>query len=133
MKHPLRLTLALSALLAACNVNPPKPAKVPVAPPASSAPIAPAYLPGNLNRALPPSLDARVDTTSWIVPTLFRVLVDAGGVERAEAFRAFNMGVGMVVITDRAGADALIPAVRGAGVDAWIMGDVVSGTGSVIL
>ena len=90
-------------------------------------------LPGNLNRALPPSLDARVDTTSWIVPTLFRVLVDAGGVERAEAFRAFNMGVGMVVITDRAGADALIPAVRGAGVDAWIMGDVVSGTGSVIL
>ena len=40
MKHPLRLMLALSALLAACNVNPTKPGSTP---PASSAPIAPAY------------------------------------------------------------------------------------------
>jgi len=40
MKHPLRLALALSALLAACTTSPPRPA---VAPIANGAPIAPAY------------------------------------------------------------------------------------------
>ena len=62
-------------------------------------------LPGNLDRALPPTLDAVVDTNSWQVPNVFRVLEEAGGVARDEMFRAFNMGVGMVVITDAAGAD----------------------------
>jgi phosphoribosylformylglycinamidine cyclo-ligase len=90
-------------------------------------------LPGNLNRALPGSLDARVDVGSWTVPPLFETLIAAGGVAREEAFRAFNMGVGMVVIADPAQADAIIAASRQAGVDAWVMGDVVSGSGIVRL
>ena len=36
-------------------------------------------LPGNLNRVLPPALDAVVDTASWELPNLFRVLAEAGG------------------------------------------------------
>ena len=90
-------------------------------------------LPGNLNRALPPHLDARVDVSSWTVPPLFETLIAAGGVERAEAFRAFNMGVGMVVIADRTEVEPLLSASRAAGVDAWVMGDVVAGTGTVRL
>ena len=90
-------------------------------------------LPGNLNRALPATLDARVDGGSWTVPPLFRVLCDAGQVSREEAFRAFNMGVGMVVIADRAEAGAMAGAIRVAGVNAWVMGDVGNGTGQVRL
>src|SRR5205085_482434 len=59
-------------------------------------------LPGNLNRALPSDLDAIVDCASWRVPNVFRQLQQAGGVERGEMFRTFNMGVGMVVIADEA-------------------------------
>ena len=90
-------------------------------------------LPGNLNRALPAALDARVDTASWTVPPLFRVLVEAGGVPRDEAFRAFNMGVGMVAVVDRGDVDAIVSSVRAGGVDAWPMGDVVAGSGTVRL
>jgi phosphoribosylformylglycinamidine cyclo-ligase len=90
-------------------------------------------IPGNLNRALPPGCDARVNTGSWTVPPLFTALVAAGAVARDEAFRAFNMGVGMMVVTDKDDADAIIGAARAAGVAAWIAGDIVSGEGRVHL
>jgi phosphoribosylformylglycinamidine cyclo-ligase len=90
-------------------------------------------LPGNLNRALPSAVDARVDTGAWRVPPLFRILVDAGQVSRDESYRAFNMGVGMVVIAAPGDAPAIIEHIRAGGVDAWAMGDVVSGDGNVRL
>jgi phosphoribosylformylglycinamidine cyclo-ligase len=90
-------------------------------------------LPGNLNRALPATLDARVDLGSWTVPALFETLIAAGGVAREEAFRAFNMGVGMVVIAAPSEVDGLIAASQAMGVDAWVLGEVVPGSGRVLL
>ena len=90
-------------------------------------------LPGNLDRSLPPALDAVVDTTSWEIPNVFRVLGDAGGVARDEMFRAFNMGVGMVVITDAASAAQVRASATAAGVESWMLGEVVDGKGRVIL
>jgi phosphoribosylformylglycinamidine cyclo-ligase len=90
-------------------------------------------LPGNLNRALPDSLDAVVDTASWTIPPLFAALEAAGGVARDEMFRAFNMGVGMVVITDAASADSVMVSARDAGVPAWTLGRVTRGSGLVNL
>jgi phosphoribosylformylglycinamidine cyclo-ligase len=90
-------------------------------------------LPGNLNRVLPPSMDAVVETASWELPNLFRVLAERGAVERDEMFRAFNMGVGMVVISGTAEAARIQQHVRAQGVPAWTMGVVAKGTGRVIL
>jgi phosphoribosylformylglycinamidine cyclo-ligase len=90
-------------------------------------------LPGNLDRVLPGSLDAVVDTASWEPPELFRVLATAGSVARDECFRAFNMGVGMVVIAPRDAADAVLAAAARAGDRAWIAGHVAPGRGRVRL
>jgi phosphoribosylformylglycinamidine cyclo-ligase len=90
-------------------------------------------LPGNVDRALPPDADAVIALASWQVPVVFEVLADAGGVGREEMFRAFNMGVGMVVIADPSAAEAIIASASAAGVEAWTLGRVVRGTGKVIL
>jgi phosphoribosylformylglycinamidine cyclo-ligase len=90
-------------------------------------------LPGNLNRALPSNLDAVVDTASWNVPNLFVQMERAGGVERREMFRTFNMGVGMVVIADAADVPSVMNAAQAQGVKSWRMGDVQRGSGQVIL
>jgi phosphoribosylformylglycinamidine cyclo-ligase len=90
-------------------------------------------LPGNLNRALPDTLDAEVDTASWTIPNIFLALERAGEVRRDEMYRAFNMGVGIVVITDRASADAVTVSAREAGIRAWTLGRVTRGTGAVSL
>ncbi|MFI5310977.1 MAG: phosphoribosylformylglycinamidine cyclo-ligase [Gemmatimonadales bacterium] len=90
-------------------------------------------LPGNLNRAMPSSMDAVVDTSRWDVPAVFRVLQEAGGVSTEEMFRAFNMGVGMVVIADGAGAAKVRDRATASGIASWILGEAVRGTGEVIL
>ncbi len=90
-------------------------------------------LPENLDRALPQSLDAVLDTSSWKVPAVFRVLQEAGSVEPAEMYRTFNMGVGMVVICAPSDAKAVLSAASAAGVAGWILGTLRSGSGAVIL
>lgn len=90
-------------------------------------------LPGNLNRTLPPGVDAVVNTASWQVPNLFAQLERAGGVDRPEMFRTFNMGVGMVVIAAEADVNDLIAAGAAHGIRAWRLGDVAPGSGRVKL
>ena len=90
-------------------------------------------LPGNLDRALPPTLDAVVDTSSWKVPNVFRVLMEAGAVEPAEMYRTFNMGVGMVVICAPSDVSMVLSAAARAGVEGWMLGSLTPGTGAVIL
>jgi phosphoribosylformylglycinamidine cyclo-ligase len=90
-------------------------------------------LPGNVNRALPPTLDAEIDTRSWEVPNLFRQLQQAGRVARDEMFRTFNMGVGMVVIAAAADVETILRSAQSVGVSAWPLGGVLPGTGRVIL
>jgi phosphoribosylformylglycinamidine cyclo-ligase len=88
-------------------------------------------LPGNVNRVLPDTLDAAIDGSSWTIPNLFLQLERAGQVSRAEMYRTFNMGVGMVVLTDEAGAAAVEASAKSANVDAWRLGRTVRGTGQV--
>jgi phosphoribosylformylglycinamidine cyclo-ligase len=90
-------------------------------------------IPGNLDRALPSHLDAVVEMRAWDIPSTFRVLEAAGGVDRAEMYRAFNMGVGMVVITDTAGAARIRDLASQAGVGNWIIGHTRPGSGRVHL
>jgi len=88
-------------------------------------------LPGNLNRALPESLDADVTTSTWTIPSWFRVLEEAGAVSRLEMYRAFNMGVGMVVIAAPDQASHVLQQAARSGIAAWEMGRLVPGTGKV--
>ena len=89
-------------------------------------------IPGNLNRALPDNLDAIVETATWEVPNAFQVLERAGAVPRDEMFRAFNMGVGMIVVATANGAGAIVASAAAAGMNAWQLGRVQPGSGRVI-
>ena len=87
----------------------------------------------NLDRALPPTLDAVIDVTSWRVPGVFGVLMEAGKVEQSEMYRTFNMGVGMVVICAPSDVKSVLSAAEQAGVKGWRIGSLRPGSGSVIL
>jgi phosphoribosylformylglycinamidine cyclo-ligase len=76
----------------------------------------------NLPRTLPAGLGAEIQPGSWPIPALFTYLQQQGRVPEAEMWRTFNMGLGMLVITDPVGARrAPFPqvgrVVRGAGVE----------------
>ena len=86
-------------------------------------------IPGNLPRVLPEGLGAVVDRSAWEVPAVFRTLQEAGGVDRAEMDRVFNMGIGMIVVVDASDAAAVADAAAAGGVDSWTIGTIESGRG----
>lgn len=51
----------------------------------------------NLPRMLPNGVVAVLDQSSWTVNPVFSYLVETGNVEARERYRAFNMGIGMVL------------------------------------
>jgi len=78
-------------------------------------------LAANLARVLPEDLHADIERDSWKVPAVFQLLLDLG-VERIEAERTFNMGIGMFAVTDQ--PDIVRAALVARGVPAWVCGSV---------
>lgn len=78
-------------------------------------------LAANLARVLPENLHADIERDSWEIPAVFQMLLDLG-VERAEAERTFNMGIGMFAVT--AHPDAVLAALNARRVPAWVCGEV---------
>jgi len=54
-------------------------------------------------------------------------------VEASEMYRAFNQGIGMIVICDTAAATTIRDVATAAGVDSWMLGHLRPGTGRVHL
>lgn len=90
-------------------------------------------IPGNVCRALPSKLDARIELGSWTPPAIFGFLQDHGHVETQEMLRVFNMGIGYTLIVRPTFADAVVRKLRKAGEEAWICGEIVKGKGEVEL
>lgn len=78
----------------------------------------------NLPRTLPEGRGFRIDRTSWTVPALFQWLQDAGSVADEEMFRAFNMGVGLIVVCAPNAVDNVLGSLRLSGERAWVLGHV---------
>ena len=87
----------------------------------------------NIPRCLPGGLSARVDTDTLRVPPIFDLIAEVGGIPRRDMFNTFNMGVGMCCVVPEERQDAALKALRGAGEDAWVLGEVVPGDDGVVL
>jgi phosphoribosylformylglycinamidine cyclo-ligase len=87
----------------------------------------------NLARVLPSDLGADVDRSGIAVPEIFGELQRLGGIEDAEMARAFNLGVGMVLVVDDAAADDVAATIAESGVRAVRAGHVRTGHGEVVL
>jgi phosphoribosylformylglycinamidine cyclo-ligase len=75
---------------------------------------------GNLHRALPKGLDARIDYGSWERPSVFGWLAERG-VSEEEMRSTFNMGLGMVVVTPD--GKRAVAAFSKLGIDAFVVGE----------
>jgi len=62
----------------------------------------------NLPRTLPPAAIARLDPEAWVTPPVFDYLVDKGRISLDERYRAFNMGVGFVIVVREMDRDTVL-------------------------
>jgi len=86
-------------------------------------------IPGNLARPLPTGCGAVVRAGAWPVPPVFAYLQQAGRVTPDEMDRVFNMGVGMIAVATKDAVSALQDSAAAAGVETWVIGEVVAGDG----
>jgi phosphoribosylformylglycinamidine cyclo-ligase len=84
----------------------------------------------NIPRVLPEYLDAVIRTESWPVPPLFRLIQQRGDLPRAEMYRVFNMGIGMVGIVTPEQVETFQTL---AGEPTWVIGELVPGEKKVNL
>jgi phosphoribosylformylglycinamidine cyclo-ligase len=82
-------------------------------------------LPGNVPRALPETLGARLDPETWPMPSVMRLLGAIGALEDDELRATFNGGLGMVVIVPAAVGARTVELALARGVPAWVVGEVV--------
>lgn len=83
----------------------------------------------NVPRMFKSGCAASIVPGSWPVHPIFRYLQEIGQISDAEMLRTFNMGIGMVLAVDAAGANDLLQAAKQLGEQAFIIGKVVEGEG----
>lgn len=83
-------------------------------------------LPGNVPRALPEGLAARVDPTRWAMPSVMRLFGALGGLDDAELRSTFNGGLGMIAIVPPADMEAVIGTLADHGISSNVVGEVVA-------
>jgi len=85
----------------------------------------------NIPRILPPGCQARIDRSTWQPLPVFRHLIERGNIEREEAHRVFNMGIGFVLLCREADAASVQEELRGSGAEPVVIGRVEAGTAGV--
>jgi len=87
----------------------------------------------NLPRVLPSDVKLVIEKRSWTPLPIFQLIQGLGNVPEAEMYRAFNMGIGMVLICDRMAAAAVVQRLTEAGESAAVIGEVHAGASDVQL
>jgi phosphoribosylformylglycinamidine cyclo-ligase len=82
-------------------------------------------LPGNVPRALPVGLAARLDPERWAAPSCMRLFGALGGLDAAELRATFNGGLGMIAVVPPGEVAAAIGSFAASGIAATVVGEVV--------
>ena len=83
----------------------------------------------NIPRALPENFGAEIDSESWMIPEIFKLIQSWGNVDWREMFRTFNCGVGMILIVDENSVDEISAYLNESYEEFYKIGRVVEGHG----
>lgn len=81
----------------------------------------------NIPRILPEGTAVEIKKASWPVLPVFQLMQKIGNVSEAEMYRAFNMGVGMVIATSHSDADAVKSHLQQSHEQVFEIGRIVEG------
>lgn len=83
----------------------------------------------NVPRIIPEGLCANIDTSKIRIPSIMQECEKRGNIGKMEMFGTFNMGVGMVVVVDKADSKKVLSILD----DAYEIGEIVEGEEKIIL
>lgn len=87
----------------------------------------------NIPRMLPEGVRAVVKKNSYPVPPIFGLMQKTGNIDEKMMYNTYNMGIGMMLAVDPADADKAIEALKAAGEEAYVVGQIEAGEKGVVL
>ena len=87
----------------------------------------------NIPRCIPDGLCAKINKSAIKVPAIFNLLQREGNIPERDMYNTYNMGVGMALIVSKDTVEAAKEALAGEGVEAYVIGEIVTGEDKVVL
>lgn len=87
----------------------------------------------NIPRMLPEGVTAVVKKDSYKVPAIFKLMAKVGNIEEQMMYNTYNMGIGMMIVVDPADVDKTMAALKSAGEEAYVIGEIKAGEKGVEL
>jgi len=87
----------------------------------------------NIPRIIPQGLRAQIKLGSWDMLPVFPVLQKTSGLDNAQIYNTFNMGIGLVMAVSPTIADQVVAQANSLGEKAYIIGDIIKGEAGVSL
>ncbi len=84
----------------------------------------------NIPRILPKNRGVKIKIT-WEIPPLFDFLVKESGITKKEAFRTFNMGIGMIAVVSKGKEELFSSQLKDK--KAFLIGEITEGDGKVLI
>lgn len=86
-----------------------------------------------IRRVVPKNLSIEIYKGSWAIPQIFKLIQNKGNIKDKEMFTTFNMGIGLVLVTDKNTAKKAISKLSKLGVESWVIGKVIKGKREVTI
>ena len=88
----------------------------------------------NIPRIFPKGCGCEINTKSYEVPALFRIMQEKAGISDRQIYNTFNMGIGMVVAVDKKDVAATVESLKASGEEVVEnLGVVTAGEGVTLL
>lgn len=87
----------------------------------------------NIPRMLPEGVHAIVNKNSYEIPEIFKMLAKDGDIAEEMMYNTFNMGVGMMLGVDKEDVESTLAALKEAGEEAFVVGNIETGEKGVTL
>lgn len=87
----------------------------------------------NIPRALPDGIAARINKNSYEIPAIFELLRSTGNIPEHDMYNTFNMGIGMMLVVDKADAEKAVEILRADGETAYIIGETIASNEGVVI
>jgi len=81
---------------------------------------------GNTSRVLPDGLKLNINWNAWERPVLFKLIQEMGNVPEEDIRRAMNLGIGLILLVDKAKVDSISSYLKSVNETPIIIGEVVS-------
>lgn len=87
----------------------------------------------NVPRMLHDGVQAVIKKDSYEVPAVFKLLQRKGNIDEHVMYNTYNMGIGMIVAVDPADTEKTVKALKEAGEDCYVIGEIKDGEKGVTL